>query len=150
MFFFLVTKFCSKKNFEYEELWSQGIKEQLIIQGVNLKEVKVIVIRESSKIQNMSWDLCLYFPKTGTFWYLASKKIHNYSAIIPLWKFWRCITVEICSTPLVEDFLIKMEPISAFWLVDRSANRRRRTTSYELASTRQLQKQLQLWTWLYR
>ena len=56
---------------------------------------KVICLWESLKIQNMSWDWCFQFTEIGPFWDLVSKKFHNHSVIIHLWRFWRCINAEI-------------------------------------------------------
>ena len=56
---------------------------------------KVICGWESLRIQNMSWDWCFQFTEIGPFWDLVSKKFHNHSVIIHLWRFWRCINAEI-------------------------------------------------------
>ena len=53
---------------------------------------KVIYWWESLKIQNMSRDWCFHFTEIGPFWDLVSKKFHNHSVIIHLW---RCIIAEI-------------------------------------------------------
>ena len=56
---------------------------------------KVICLWESLKIQNMSWDWCFHFTEIGPFWDLVSKKFHNHSVIIHLWRLRRCIIAEI-------------------------------------------------------
>ena len=56
---------------------------------------KVICLWESLKIQNMSWDWCFHFTEIGPFWDLVSKKFHNHSVIIHLWRLWRCIIAKI-------------------------------------------------------
>ena len=42
------------------------------------------------------WERCHFVTLFGTFWYLVSKKSHNHSVIIHLWRLWRSKTVEIC------------------------------------------------------
>ena len=40
--------------------------------------------------------MCQIIPEVGPFRYLVSKKFHNHSVIIHLWRLWRSKTVEIC------------------------------------------------------
>ena len=56
---------------------------------------KVICLWESLKIQNMSWDWCFHFTEIGPFWDLVSKKFHNHSVIIHLWRLRRWKIAEI-------------------------------------------------------
>ena len=58
------------------------------------------VSRESLNIQNMSWDWCFLFTEIGPFWDLVSKKFHNHSVIIHLWRLRRCIIAEILKNTL--------------------------------------------------
>ena len=62
----------------------------LLLQGVPWELSKVICLWESFKIQNMSWDWCFHFTEIGRFWDLVSKKFHNHSVIIHLWRLQRC------------------------------------------------------------
>ena len=50
---------------------------------------------ESLKIQHMSGDWCFHFTEIGPFWDLVSKKFHNHSVIIHLWRLRRCIIAKI-------------------------------------------------------
>ena len=68
---------------------------KIIIQGVPSELLKSICLWESLKIQNMSWDWCFHFTEIRPFWDLVSKKFHNHSVIIHLWRLWRCIIAEI-------------------------------------------------------
>ena len=43
----------------------------------------------------MSWHWCFHFTEIGSFWDKVSKKFHNYSVIIHLWRLRRCIIAEI-------------------------------------------------------
>ena len=56
---------------------------------------KVICLWESLELQNMSWDWYFHFTEIGPFWDLVSKKFHNHSVIIHLWRLWGCIIAEI-------------------------------------------------------
>ena len=56
---------------------------------------KVICLWKSLKIQNMSSDWCFHFAEIGPFWDLVSKKSHNHSVIIHLWRLRRCIIAKI-------------------------------------------------------
>ena len=56
---------------------------------------KVMCLWESLKIQNMSGDWCFHFTEIGPFWDLVSKKFHNHSVIIHLWRLRRCIIAKI-------------------------------------------------------
>ena len=40
--------------------------------------------------------MCQIIPEVGPFRYLVSKKFHNHSVIIHLWRLWRSKTEEIC------------------------------------------------------
>ena len=46
--------------------------------------------------QPVSLKWCHLLPFPSPFWYLVSKKIHNYLGIIHTWRLLRGITVKIC------------------------------------------------------
>ena len=78
------------KNYERDPMRLQSYDT-----GCFFNMSKVICLWESLKIQNMSWDWCFHFTEIGPFWDLVSKKFHNHSVIINLWRLRRCIIAEI-------------------------------------------------------
>ena len=46
--------------------------------------------------QPISWDRCFFVDETYTFSYLVSKKFHDHSVIIHLYRLFKIIFVEIC------------------------------------------------------
>ena len=60
-----------------------------------IKRIMYSLISQARK-KSIRWDTCQIVPEDGPFWYPVSKKFHNYSVIIHLWRLWRSKTVEIC------------------------------------------------------
>ena len=64
--------------------------------GWSIMTVKEYDLIAQARKQLISWIRYHFVHKFGTFWYLVSKKIHNFSVIIHLSTLLRCITVDIC------------------------------------------------------
>ena len=55
--------------------------------------VTISIRKKLGKIPGGDW--CFHFTEVGPFWDLVSKKFHNHSVIIHLWRLRRCIIAEI-------------------------------------------------------
>ena len=63
--------------------------------GCSAGTVKNYLLIAQAIKQPISFDMCHFFHWIRTFWYLVSKRIHNHSGIIHLWRLRRCIIEEI-------------------------------------------------------
>ena len=64
--------------------------------GWSIMTAKEYELITRARKRYIRWERCHFVTLFGTFWYLVSKKSHNHSVIIHLWRLWRSKTVEIC------------------------------------------------------
>ena len=71
------------------------ITKKNLTTGCLLETVKDYLLIAQARKQTVSWDMCPFVHSICTSWYLVSKKVHNFSAIIHLWRLQKCIIEEI-------------------------------------------------------